>query len=313
MKIMVTGATGFVGKHLVRALDEKHEVLPVIRERSVSSGADLVIPHIDSSTDWSGKLNDVDVVVHLAARVHVMQETEADPLSAFRTVNVEGTRTLAEQAAEQGVKRFIFMSTIKVHGEETNGRPYSADDHPSPADPYGKSKWEAEQILREISETTGMELVILRPPVVYGPGVKGNILRIAKLISTRIPLPFGSVKNRRSMVSIDNLLKWIERAINEEVVPAGPLLISDPDPVSTTLLVSKISEGMEVKARLLPVPPTALQFLLRLLGKGALGSRLLGDLELQPTFNVFPGLKDSLAPSAEEIKKMGESLRTLQH
>lgn len=312
MRILITGATGFVGRHLVEQLSDEHEVVALVRQTTahLASAKIRVVENIGPGTDWTGVLEDVDAVVHLAARVHVMEESAADPLAAFRETNTEGTRVLAEEAANQGVKRFVFMSSIKVNGEGTNGNPYTANDVPAPVDPYGISKWEAERALTEISGRTEMGCVILRPTVIYGAGVKGNIARIAKAVRMGIPLPLGLVRNRRSMLSIGNLVAWVREALNSQAVPTNPVLISDPRPVSTRDLVINIADGMGAKPRILPVPVGLMTVGATLIGKRSFAVRLFSDLEVEPTYAAFPRMRYLLVSPEVELRSFGLSMRS---
>ncbi len=315
MRILVTGANGFVGRHLIEDLSHSHYVKAVTRRESneIPAKEHLIVPEIGGSTDWNGMLSDIDVVIHLAARVHVMQETAENPLAQFREVNVNGTRNLAEAAARQGVKRFVFLSSIKVHGEGSPGRPYSAEDVASPSDPYGVSKWEAEEALRKVSEETGLQIVVLRPTVIYGPGVKGNIHRIIRLVSTGLPLPFGAVNNRRSMISVANLVKWIQRAVVDIQLPKGPVLVADSAPVSTKVLVLNIAKGMGIRSRLVPVPVRLIEIIAAIFGMGALTQRLFGDLEVIPTYEAFEGIREDLIDSESELRALGESFTSREN
>lgn len=310
MRVLVTGATGFVGRQLVGHLSASHHVIALARRQVSIPGASetRTVSAIDSRTDWDGLLEDVDVVVHLAARVHVMNEKSPDPLEAFREVNSRGTQRLAESAAKQGVKRFVFMSSIKVNGEQTNGTPFTATSTADPRDPYGVSKWEAEQILGRIAAETGMRVVVLRPTVIYGVGVKGNVERIVRLLRTRIPLPLGAVRNRRTMLSMDNLSRWVSRAISEPDPPEYPVLIGDPEPISTRTLASALGRGLGVSTPLLPVPVRLMEFVAGVLGRSGLAQRLFGDLEVAPSFEAFPGIRDELVDSSSSLRAFGEVL-----
>ncbi|MCY1297327.1 N-acetyl-alpha-D-glucosaminyl-diphospho-ditrans,octacis-undecaprenol 4-epimerase [compost metagenome] len=220
-------------------------------------------------------------MIHCAARVHVMNDTEADPLAAFRRANVEGTLTLARQARDAGVRRFIFVSSIKVNGESTEpGNPFTADQIPAPVDPYGVSKQEAEQGLRAIAEDSGMEVVIVRPTLVYGPGVKANFLSMMRWLNRGVPLPFGAIHNRRSLVSLYNLVDLIVTCIHHPAAANQTFLVSDGEDVSTTELLRRIGKALGRPARLLPVPSAMLEMGATALGKRALSQRLCGSLQV---------------------------------
>ena len=288
----MTGASGFVGRNLVPALAETHQVTAVVRKPGSSVGAarEVVVPDIASEDlDWRPILAGTDVIVHLAARVHVMKDTASNPLEEFRKANTDATMRLAQQAAEVGVRRFVFMSSIKVNGERTTGSPFTNTDPARPVDPYGISKWEGEQAVRAVCQGQTMEPVILRPTVIYGPGVRGNIARIAGLVRRGIPLPLGLVRNRRTMLSIGNLIAWVKLAISSDVVGSLPTLIGDPEPVSTADLVRHLAEGMGKSARLVPFPVGWLRTLGRLARRGGDVARLTEDLEVEPSIGAFAG------------------------
>ncbi|MDK4713516.1 SDR family oxidoreductase [Rhizobium sp. CNPSo 4039] len=277
--ILVTGATGFVGQALCTELSRRRmEYRPVSRNSRPGFAA---IGTMNSDTDWAGTLAGVDTVMHLAARVHVMHESAADPLSAFRAVNVDATVNLARQAAGAGVKRFIFLSSIKVNGEGTSaGRPFRASDVPHPEDAYGRSKLEAEEALLAISAETGMEIVIIRPPLVYGPGVKANFASLMKWASRPFPWPFGAIRNRRSLVYVGNLIDFMLLCASHTAVGNRMFLVSDGEDLSIGQLISKLSLAAGRKAWMLPVPPALLEGLAALLGRRAAAQRLLGSLQV---------------------------------
>ncbi|MDH5181998.1 MAG: SDR family oxidoreductase [Gammaproteobacteria bacterium] len=282
-RILVTGATGFVGKRLLTMLYERgHATLAAIRRASSSvdvAGESVVVGDIHADTNWQPVLQGIDVVVHLAARVHVMQETESDPLTAFRQVNTEGTRRLAEAAAAAGVKRLVYISSIKVNGEETTDQPFTAADPVNvPLDPYAQSKWEAEQLLKEISRRTGLEVVIIRPPLVYGPGVKANFLSLIKLARLGLPLPLGSIHNRRTLVALDNLADLIALCCEHPAAAGEVFLAGDDETLSTAELVSRIRRALGMKARVFRFPPGLMAFAAGLFGKQAVWRRLNGSL-----------------------------------
>lgn len=288
-QIVLTGATGFVGGAILDRLqrEKKYPVTAVVRGDS-SLRASVVpvirIGSFDGDTQWQGNLDEADVVIHSAARVHVMNDVESDPLAAFRKVNVEGTLNLARQAAASGVRRFIFVSSIKVNGEGTTpGTAYTADDIPAPADPYGISKMEAEEGLREVAAQTSMEVVIVRPVLVYGPGVKANFLNMMRWLSKGIPLPFGAIHNRRSLVALDNLVDLLLTCITHPAAANQTFLVSDGNDLSTTALLSKMAGALKTPARLIPVPSWMLESGAALLGKKALSQRLCGSLQVDIT------------------------------
>ncbi|PRA59376.1 MULTISPECIES: SDR family oxidoreductase [Pseudomonas] len=288
-QIILTGATGFVGGATLNRLqrEQNHPVVAVVRgESSLQAKAVplIRIATFDGDTQWHDNLQNADVIIHSAARVHVMNDVESDPLAAFRKVNVDGTLNLARQAAASGVRRFIFVSSIKVNGEGTKpGTAYTADDVPAPADPYGISKMEAEQGLRELAARTGMEVVIVRPVLVYGPGVKANFLNMMRWLSKGIPLPFGAIHNRRSLVALDNLVDLLLTCIHHPAAANQTFLVSDGDDLSTTALLSKMAKALKKPARLIPVPSWILESGASMLGKKALSQRLCGSLQVDIT------------------------------
>jgi nucleoside-diphosphate-sugar epimerase len=241
----------------------------------------MVMGDIGKAADWHAALVGVETLVHLAARVHVMHDTTENPLEAFREVNVHGTLNLAQQAAEAGVKRFIFISSIKVNGEFTrHGHPFTETNTPSPQDAYGVSKHEAEQGLRQIAAVTGMELVVIRPPLVYGPGVKANFAALMRAVQKGWPLPLGAIHNLRSLVALDNLVDFIITCISHPQAANQTFLISDGQDLSTTELVRGLAQAAGVPARLMPVPVWLLGWAGRLVGKGDAVLRLCGNLQI---------------------------------
>jgi len=311
MKALVTGANGFVGLAVLQRLNAMSGVQAVGGVRRAAEFLDTVatvmeVGDLTAQTNWSLALAGMDVVVHAAARVHVMHDTEADPLTAFRAVNVAGTLNLARQAAAAGVKRFVFVSSVKVNGESTQtGRAFTETDAPNPQDAYGQSKHEAEQGLRQLAADTGMEVVIIRPPLVYGPGVKANFAALMRAVQRGWPLPLGAVHNQRSLVALDNLVDFIVTCITHPQAANQTFLVSDGQDLSTTELVRGMARAAGVPARLLPVPVWALQAGARLLGKGDAVQRLCGNLQVDiskarsllgwvPPISVDEGLRRAL-------------------
>jgi UDP-glucose 4-epimerase len=281
--ILLTGASGFVGKQLYAAIIKSHQVLSVVRDkRSVGFGDCVEIPEIDKKTKWINALSGVNCVIHCAARVHIMNDSSSDPLSEFRAVNTEGTLNLARQAAEAGVKRFIFLSSIKVNGESTSNRaPFTAFDQRLPEDPYGMSKSEAEEQLLALGKETGMEVVIIRPPLVYGEGVKANFASLMKLVGKGFPLPFRAInQNKRSLVSVYNLVDLIKVCIDHPKAVNQVFLVSDDDDMSTARMVELMAK-VQGKANLsLPVPVWCFKLAGKLFKKEAVVDRLVGSLQL---------------------------------
>lgn len=284
MKVLVTGATGFVGKALCHHLIERgSSVIGAVRTMPTAPLPNVdyrVVADLSRQTDWEMALSGSDAVVHCAARVHIMSETETDPLAVFRRVNVEGTTRLAEQAAEGGIKRFVYLSSVKVNGEATDTHPFTADDAPLPEDPYGISKWETEQALKKISSQTGLEVVIIRPPLVYGPGVRANFLKLMQAVQTGVPLPLGAIHNCRSLVALDNLVDLVENCLLNPKAASQTFLVSDGEDLSTTELLRRTARALNKPARLIPVPVPLLKAALQLLGKSDFAQRLCGSLQV---------------------------------
>lgn len=284
--VLITGASGFVGGALLRRMvaDGGYAVVAATRrERDFGPTVRAVrIDGLSAETNWADALDQVSVVVHCAARVHVMNDQSEDPLAEFRRINVEGTRALAEQAAAAGVQRFVFVSSIKVNGESTRpDRPFTADDVPNPRDAYGVSKLEAEQVLQDIAARTGMAVTIVRPPLVYGPGVGGNFAQLLRLAGRGWPLPLGAIReNRRSMVYLENLVDLLVTCLEHPSARNRVFLVSDGEDVSTAGLLQALGNALGKPAHLLLVPGRWLAFGAAALGKGAVAQRLLGSLQV---------------------------------
>lgn len=281
MKVAVIGAGGFVGQPVTRRLMAQGvEVRPIVRTPKDLPG-EHVIADVDDA-DWDALLEGMDAVIHLIARVHIVTDRAENPLADNRRINTAGTLKIAEAAARAGVKRFVFVSTIKVNGENNEpGRPFTADEEPVPLDAYGISKREAELGLFALAERTGMEVTVVRPPLVYGPRVRANFLSMMKWVRRGVPLPFGRVTgNRRSMVGIDNLVDLILTLLTHRNAPGQIFFASDGHDVSTRELLIMLATAMGRKARLLPMPVGLMRGAAKMLGKGATANRVLGSLQV---------------------------------
>jgi nucleoside-diphosphate-sugar epimerase len=280
VKVLITGGTGFVGQLLARTIQAQgHDVVRTARQAQPDS---VLVSTVDGSTSWHEALQGCDSVVHLAARVHVINDKSADPLREFRRVNVEGTAHLARQSAAAGVRRLVFLSSVKVNGEATQERcPFTADDAPAPQDPYGVSKHEAEQALRQIAADRGMEVVIIRPPLVYGSGVKANFESMMRWLARGVPLPLAAVtQNRRSLVALDNLVDLIVTCLNHPAAANQTFLVSDGEDLSTAELLKRMGAAMGHPARLFYLPPTLLKLGASMLQRPGIYQRLCSSLQL---------------------------------
>jgi len=306
MRFLVTGANGFVGQVLCSELLLRgHSVRGAVRSNNISQQNIEVIAvgNIDETTDWQNALSGVDAVIHLAARVHIMNDTAVDPLAEFRRINVASTRHLAQCAAEKGVKRLVYVSSIKVNGEATYGESqFLASDTPAPQDPYGISKWEAEQVLRRVADQTGLESAVVRAPLVYGPGVKGNFIQMLRVIAKGIPLPFSSIHNLRSLIYVGNLVDALIVCATNASAAGKTYLVCDGEDISTPDLIRQLAKGMGTKANLFLCPSALLRFAGKLTGKSQQLDRLLessridsgvirNDLNWTPRFSLQQGLK----------------------
>lgn len=345
MKVLVTGPDGFVGSTVcTMLLAEGHRCRGAQwKAAPLSVGCEsAVVGDINGSTDWKDALQGIDAVVHLAARVHIMDDTAEDPLAAFRAVNVEGTRRLAEEAAKAGVKRFVFISSIKVNGEATAGGgasqcvssevrectnnstneltnfntnelppAFSERDMPSPEDPYGQSKYEAEVVLRQIEAKTGMEVVILRPPLLYGPGVKANFLKLIQIVDKGIPLPLGGIKNKRSLLGLTNFADLIATCVQDPRAAGQTFTVCDGVDVSSAELVRRIAKALGKKPRLLPIPEGLMKLAGKLTGKSAQVQRLCSSLQIDSSH--VRNTLDWIPPCTmdEELSKVAEWYKLL--
>ncbi|MBU2573439.1 MAG: NAD-dependent epimerase/dehydratase family protein [Elusimicrobia bacterium] len=310
MRVIVTGAAGFVGSHLCRSLKAAGTDVPACamtpeEQKSLPGGiSSHVAGSIDANTDWRGILGKEDVIVHPAARVHVMRESAAEPLNEFRKVNTEGAANLARQAAAAGVKRFVFMSTVGVNGNNSANGSYTENDEPRPHNDYSRSKYEAELQLKQISSETGMEVVILRAPLVYGPGNPGNFLSLLGFVGKGIPLPLASVRNVKSFLYVGNLTNAIALCCAHPAAAGKAYLLSDGEDVSTPELIRRLSSALGFPARLVPFPLSLMRFGGRIIGKSAAVTQLLGSLVVDsdsirrelgwdPPFTMIGGLKET--------------------
>ena len=281
----VTGANGFLGSALIEELARRNYLVRAssrVGDIELHKNIDLVqSPDLHDNIMWSDLFKGSQYLIHTAARAHIMNDNSKDALDKFRQVNVEGTLNIARQAAQSGVRRFVYISSIKVNGEETqSGAPFTNGSPPNPQDPYGISKWEAEEGLRKISRETGLEIIIIRPPLIYGPGVKGNFHQLMKIIQRGLPLPLASIKNSRSMIGIRNCVDVIIKASTAPKISTNLFLVSDDHNISTPELIRRLANAMGTKASLFPLPVYMLTSGAQLLGKAHVIQRLTSSLEI---------------------------------
>jgi len=291
MTLLVTGASGFIGRALCAEL-LLHGYTVKASVRSLNARAcialegteTIAVGAVDVSTDWHDALEDCDAIVHLASRVHVMTDKASDPLAEFRSVNVDGTLNLANEAANAGIRRFVFLSSVKVNGEQTlPGKPFTEQNAPAPLHSYAISKYEAEKGLQKLSSQSGMEVVIIRSPLVYGPGAKANILNMMRWLKKGVPLPLGAIDNRRSLIGLDNLIDFIITCLESPAAANQIFLVSDGEDVSSSSLLNRMATGLNVPARLFPFPKKILEAILMIVGRKDIAQRLYGSLQVDIT------------------------------
>lgn len=311
MRVLVTGATGFVGNALIpELLRAGHTVRAAVWSDlggELTEGVEAIeVGDIGPDTNWDAALDGIEGIIHLAARAHVMEETSSDPLAQYRRANTEGTRRLAEAAGQAGIQRFVFLSSIKVNGERTDGCPFNEAFVPAPEDAYGITKLEAERALGAAAQPYGIEAVIVRSPLVYGPGVKGNFLRLMDICSKGLPLPLSAIRNARSLVYVGNLANALQTSLDHEAAAGETFLVSDGEPVSTPDLVRGIAKALGSSTRLFPVPLTFLRVGAGALGKSGMAERLVGSLAVDdrkirkilawhPPATMLEGLRETAA------------------
>lgn len=317
MKLLVTGANGFIGKALVNELlaSTNYKLNLVARNQSLKIDNQKLnyfyIKDIAMQDSWEQILEDCSVVIHTAARVHILQDNCTDPLAEFRKVNVTATMNLAKQAARQGVKRFIFLSSIGVHGSGGGDKPINEETTYNPQSPYAVSKLEVEEELFKLSQSTGMEIVVIRPPLVYSYDAPGNFGKLLRLISKKIFLPLGSINNQRSFISKENLVDFICCCIEHSMAKNQAFVIADEEPISTSDLIKFLRKGMNLSSFLIPVPPSVVRILFRMIGKEVVFQQLCGSLQVniskaQDLLNWKP--KHSLN---ENLLKVGANYKAL--
>lgn len=307
---LITGANGFIGNHLTAALTQrgfsvKKAVRRYLGNSKVTSDV-FAVGDIGPTTDWGAALEQVDVVVHLAARVHLLKDNAKDSANEYRTTNVLGTERLARQAAASGVRRLVYLSSIGVNGDQSGTAVFTEQDKPSPHDAYSLSKWEAEQTLQSVAKETGLEIVILRPPLVYGPGNPGNFFRLLEIVSSGWPLPLRSIDNRRSLLFVGNLTDAIIRCATHAAASGQVYLVKDGPDISIPELIQRLAELMGRPSRLFAFPSSVLRWLAKVTGRSADADRLMGSLIIddskirstlgwKPPYSVTQGLKETVA------------------
>ena len=283
---LITGSSGFIGRKLCSSVPASdYRIKALVRSETQLQDLDefdkVVVETMNAEVDWTEILKNVDCIFHCAARAHILRENASDDLKAYRQINVAGTKNLAEQAAVVGVRRFIFLSSIGVYGVNTNlGESFKILHHPRPLTSYAISKWEAEQALWKVAKETNLEVVVVRPPLVYGPGVKGNFLRLLQLVSSGLPLPFASTRNKRSLVGLDNLVDLLIRCLDHPRAAGQTLLVSDGHDLSTAELVSKLSHYLNKSAAQISIPVPILKLAGRIAGKSKEIDQLTGSLQV---------------------------------
>lgn len=314
MRVLVTGPNGFVGRAVCKTLSgTEHSVRETVRTREQaqhlskeSPGGVMGVGDIGPETKWDEAVEGIDAVVHLAARVHIMNDASSNSVDEYHRVNAEGTRRLAQTAAAAGVRRLIYLSTIKVSGEVTHTTPFTENDEPHPQDAYALSKFEAEEALRSIAQKTGLDVVILRPPLVYGPGVRANFLQLMKAIDSGVPLPLGGIRNIRGFIYLGNLVDALVTCIQHPAAANKTFLVSDAEDLSTPELIKRLASALGKPARLIPFPPSLLRFAGAITGRSAAVERLTGSLVVDsskirrelswtPPFTVDEGLRQTAA------------------